>query len=366
MTFNLHLWDSDDLRATGQTSLVLESTCVCQTWGDPSQFADVIGIDFGLGKMHAYSARSGGCVTLPAESAIGWVCSRQKNTLVVCEWAHFAVPQTIRSLAQLFTAEQLISLYSQLSDKEITLRLFPHQHSGQLAREWAAVHFPEVVSGKKSDDMNDAKALAMYVLHCNQVSLAKPPASFATCSKQEYGRAVIKQANIVLNAERCRGYKGSMFKNVVSLGRTIRKLAGRQFVDHKVSISIAALICGEIDGKPVLFTRNGSPPGAWFWLRHVMKFSPFHHRAGIARSNLMRHRFRSYLPKHAAARGVLVKAGSRPVQFGHFDAKQAAAKRAALKSVRESVVRAYRIGVEKAIEMGFEPYEIVERDKAQR
>ncbi len=354
MEFNLPLFQEEMVSAVA----CIDEACTDRSWCCPSLHADVIGIDFGKQGMCAYFSSTGKHVAVPFGGEMTWLSSIQRGCLVVCEWAHLAVPQTDRSLAQFFTAQQLTAIYCLLEQNGVTLRLFPHYHSGPRARAWAANRFPLIVTTDKSDDKNDAAAIALYVKHCNGVSLAKPPRNFGRCPRRDYGLRVIDSANVVLNAERVRGYEGRKFPLVVALARKIRKKSYSSFIDHDRAVTVAALIATEVDGKPKLFCRNGRPPGARFWMRYVARFTPFHHRGGIARSNLLKHRFPPFLVRHAARNGVSVKSGSKRIPFGSFDHLQDGVRRATFKVVRCAVIEAYRIGVDEAIKMGFEPYEI--------
>jgi hypothetical protein len=356
MDFNLSLFSDDEQSAS---PAVADIACVDRSWCQPSQHVDVVGVDFGRQGMCAYSLRSGRAFSIPCGGEIRWLLSLPAKTLVICEWAHLAVPQTEQSLAQFFTEPELLHLYDGLRSRGITLRLFPHYHSGPRARVWAAVRFPGVVDVNKSDDANDAKALALYVAHCNGVSLANPPETFGRSACRDYGTEVIRAANRVLNAERVRGYKGTKFPSVVALGRRIHRRCHSSFIDHQRAVSIAALIATEINGKAVFFVRNGRVPGARFWMRYVLRFTPFHHRGGIARSNLMKHRFPPFFVKHAARHGVSVKHGNKRTHFGAFSDAQDEARRSALRSMRSGVIEAYRIGVKEAEKMGLEQYEIL-------
>lgn len=356
MDLNLRLFDDDDRDGAAAVCL---AACVDRNWCQPSLHTDVVGVDFGKQGMCAYFLNHGRTASVPFGGELRWLLSLPTGTLVVCEWAHLAVPQTHRSLAQFFTESELLSLYDGLRKRSVTLRLFPHYHSGPRARVWAANRFPKIVGSDKSDDFNDAKALALYVAHCNGVSLAKPPDTFGRSRRRDYGRQVINASNRVLNAERVRGYKGTVFPEVVRLARRIHKRCRSTFVDHQRAVSIASLIATEINGKPLMFTRNGRVPGARLWMRNVLRFTPFHHRGGIARSNLLKHRFPVFFVKHARRNGVFVKYGNKRQKFGTFSDEQDAARRLAFKSVRKAVLEAYRIGVEEASKMGFGHYEIM-------
>jgi len=352
MDVNLNLFGDDECPLALATP---EITSADRSWCRPSCHSDVVGVDFGKQGMCSYSLTSKKTFRVSLGAEISWLLSRPPGTLLLCEWAHLAVPQTERSLAQFFTESQLIDLYAGLKERSITLLLFPHYHSGPRAREWAACRFPAEVRSDKSDDVNDAKALALYVAHCNGVSLAKPPSTFTRDPRRDYGIRVIGFSNVVLNAERSRDYRGTKFPHVVDLARSIKKRSHYAFVDHRVAVSIAALIATEIDGSPVMFVRGGRTPGVNFWMRYVMRFTPFHHRGGIARSNIFKHRFPAFLVRQAARNGVAIK---KHEKFGTFSDAQDRVRRLALKKVREAVADAYRIGVREASQMGFRPYEL--------
>lgn len=352
MITNLTFWPEDN----SSVCVSVDSLAtVCRQWCDPSAHSDVVGVDVGSGEMHIYWCSTGRKKRVSVDAAIAVLLSLEAGTLLIGEWAHLAVAQTQRSLAQPFSERQLVRLYSGLKEKGITLKMFPHAHSGARAREWSAHHFPKISKCEKGD-MNDAVALALFVKHCNEISLANPPTSFARCSRRDYGSAVVRRANVVLNAERTYGYSGKMFPHVVSLAREMKKKCGRP-ITRNVAVSIAALICGEIDGNAVLYVRNGRAPGAWMWARHVMKFSPFHHRGGIARSNLMRHAFRSFVVRHALRMGVRMKDGGKPIKFAHHSAKQKAARTSAMRAFRCAVINAYRVGVAVAESRGFSHFD---------
>jgi hypothetical protein len=218
---------------------------------------------------------------------------------------------------------------------------------------WASHAVPELYGAKKTDS-NDAMAIALYVKHCNGVSLANPPESFARCARREYGRAVVQRANIVLNAERNGEYQGKTFRHVIDLGIAIRKkIHGR--LGNIACCSIAALIATEVDGNPCMYVRDCNVPGASFWLRHVARMTPWHHRAGICRSNLMRHAWRPFFKKYALRHNVSVGTKTKYVPFGHHDGAQRAMRTEAMRAFRHAVRDAYRAGVEIAKSRGFRP-----------
>ena len=346
MDINLSFWPESDA-ATCVADI--EQHCVARPWCDPARHTDVIGVDFGKGEVHAYWCSTGRKKKADASSARHLLLSLPAGTLVVGEWAHLAVPRRRKSLAQPFTAEELLHLYGGLRSRGVTLKLFPHAHSGTRAMGWAACHFDELAGAKKTD-ANDAMAIALYVKHCNDVSLANPPKSFAICNRRNYGLAVAKHANIVLNAERSGGYRGKTFRHVINLAVAIKKQTKLGMI---ACYSIAALIATEIDGKPCMYARDGKPPGAWMWARNVARMTPFHHYAGIARSNLMRHSFRPFFKAYAEKRGVLIGSKAKYLPFGQHDNKQRAIRTEAMRAFRRAIIEAYRAGVAIALTRGF-------------
>lgn len=349
MARNLTLW-SEGNQVSASVALSKCSTSRC--WCDPSLFVNVVGVDFGAGRMHLYSAADGRSWDVDSLSARGEILGLASGTLLVAESAHLAVPRTRRSLAQPFSAEELLELYASAGSAGITIKLFPHYHSGKRAREWAAARFPAVQSSKKTDAA-DAMALALYVINCNGVSLADPPQSFSRDPKRDFGKAVREYSSVALNAERTNGYSGRHMPSVVELGLELYRARGRS-IGQIACYSIASLIVTDVDGVPMVFVRNGSPPGVETWSRHVALMTPFHHDGGVARSNLMKHSFKPFLGRFGLRSGVSMgpKKG-KLIPFGNHDDAQAATRTQAMKAFRDTLKACYRKGVEMAIKRGF-------------
>lgn len=351
MTANKTFWPEDDVC---QTPVAVSTGSAARSWCDPAAYRDIVGVDFGKGAMHLYWCSTGKHKQVPVASARDWLLSLQPGTLVLAEPAHLAVARTSKSLAQPFTEHELLNLYHELKARNITLKFFPHAHSGTRALAWAVHNCPELADAKKSDK-NDAMAIALYVKYCNAVSLADPPACFSRCPRRDYGISVRARANIVLNAERTTGYAGDMFPHVISLGKAIRRKVRR--LNLLACISIASLIATEIEGEPRMYARNGASIGANQWLEHVARMTPFHHRGGIARSNLMFHSFRAFLKAHARQCGVSVGTKKKLVPFGQHNAQQAAVRNSAMRVFRRLIRDAYRAGVAISEERGFRPFD---------
>ena len=121
------------------------------------------------------------------------------ETLVV-EDAHLGRARTKKSLAQVYTASELLAFYRQASNLGITLRLFPHS---QTPKARALAGFDE------KNDAVDAQAIHAYLLQSPSVlqSLKLPPRSFEPERWREAGWAFKDDTNMILNVARRFKYK---------------------------------------------------------------------------------------------------------------------------------------------------------------
>ena len=333
-------------------------TSNARSWCDPSQYDEVVGLDFGSNVAHYYMARSGKKGQMPFKQLLSWMLHLPCNTLVVCESAHLAVPQTELSLAQPFKAEQLDKLYADLRARAVTLKLAPHAHTGRRMRLWVADHYPELMRDAKKSDAADAMTLAVYVDLCNEISLANPPNSFCRSARRTFGRKVTKLSNAVLNAERTDDYRGKFFPLMIQLAIEVRRRGS--FPSLKFVVTVASTLLTEQQGRLLVLQHRGQPPGRWFWMRDVLRMSPWHHRGGTARSNLMWHTFRPYLQKRAQRSGVNVKAGNKYKEFAVYDARQKAARTLAMQSFRKILLRCRDLCLEQAQRMNAGQLELTE------
>ena len=306
---------------------------VAREWCDPAAFVEVVGLDFGSCRVHFYMARSRKSGSIPVEQLASWLSRLSRGTLVVCEWAHLAVAQTPKSLAQPFTAGELQALYKALSSFGVSLKLAPHGHSRRM-RESVSAAYPELIADSEKSDAADAIALAVFVSEFNEISLADPPRSFARSASRDYGRKVRDASNTVLNAERTTDYRGKHFPLLVAVASKIAKKSGR-LVNKKVALSLASTLAIEDASGVRLFTHRGHIPGFGFWKRHVLMMSPWHHRGGIGRSNLMWHAFRSWVVKYAyRVHRVNLKVGAKNKRVADMSDKEKKARTAGLRVLR--------------------------------
>lgn len=335
--------DADAVTPTGCES-------VGRSWCDPSLYDEVVGLDFGCNCAHYYMARSGKHGRMPFAGLLTWLLQLPCNVLVICESAHLGVPQTELSLAQPFTADQLLKLYGDLRDRGITLKLAPHAHTGKRMRLWVAHHYPSLIKNWKKSDLADALAIAVYVDRCNGMSLANPHKRFSKTLRRMFGREVTKLSNAVLNAQRTDAYSGRLNPLIIKLARKVRKR--EWFPSLKFVVTVASTLLSEHSGRLVVLTHLGQCPGRWFWMRDVLRMSPWHYRGGTARSNLMWHTFRPHLQRCAQRNGVNVKAGNSYKKFAVYDAKQKAVHALAMKSFRQLLLRCRELCLEQAQQAG--------------
>lgn len=362
-------WLKEEHAQRRQEALSLIPACgvrdVAKTWCDPTGHAEVVGGDVGGGCVFFHSLRAGvDHEKIPCQQVVAAIAAMEPGTLLVVERAHMATPQTAKSLAQPWTADQLQEIYKSCRLSGVTLRLFPHQHTTK-ARCWAAMQAPEFVDADKSSDMNDARAIAYYVEHNNGIALLKPPASFASQSARRYGSLVIKRASVVLNAARARGYAGEVFPHVAGCAAAVlqERQCGIAFVSNEPSaFSVASLVCGEIDGDPVRFVYRGKTPGVGLWMRNVVKSSSCHYGGGVARSNLFYHRLRAFIAEYGRSVGVHMKDGAKVIPFHTHTLEQESVKKNAMKEIRRQLRGAYQVAV--LYSQKFRPYEVLDFEEA--
>jgi hypothetical protein len=335
-----------------------DSTSTAQTWCDPSQYNEVIGIDFGCNSVHYYMARCNRKGKMAFSQLSSWLLQLPSETLLLCESAHLGVPQTQNSLAQPFTRDELLDLYQQLRSRGVTLKLAPHAHTGRRMRRWVAHNFPELMRNAEKTDAADALALAIYVDRCNEISLANPYTSFDRSPLRDFGREITRRSNNVLNAERTVEYGGDFHPLIMKLARKVMRRGG--FPSLKFVVSVASTLFCEDEDKLLEFTHCGQRPGKWSWMRHIVRMTPWHQRGGVARSNHMWHTFRPHFQKRAKRLGLRVKSGNAYKQFALHSSDEKAARTVAMKSYRTMLLRARELCIREAARMGAGRMELTE------
>lgn len=336
-----------------------------RSWCDPGLYDEVIGLDFGDVHAHYFMAESGKHGRLAVRALLSWLLALPARTLVVCEWAHLAVPQTRKSLAQPYSADELVCLYRGLEQRGVKLMLAPHQHTGKRMRSWAAKHHAQIVGDGAKSDIADAASIALYVKHCNGLSLANPPTSFGVSLRRAFGRSVRALANDVLNAERsCQpSYSGIHFSTLAEISRVVRSRCG-QPLTIPLAMAVVSTIAHEDEHGLRLFTHRGQLPGRELWMRHVIRMSPFHHASGVARSNIVHHCFRHWLVNHCRRRGMELKPNGKWRDFGTLSGKEHDIRSSAWKLFRAHLLNARQKCLDECQRRGAGHFELTDVSEA--
>lgn len=346
------------------------------SWCDPGQHEEIVGADFGRGQLWGHMLyRKEDFGPIPSRNAFDYFVEKTPpNSLIILESAHGARPRTIKSLAQPFTAEEIVTGVRRVAESGRRLMLFPESQTRRIASlvEELTEGF---VSGEKASDLNDAKVLAYYVGRINKISLISPPRDithFATCGRRIYGRLARNVSNSVLNPARTLGYE------ISELFPTINDLAHALHTAHKYTvpllgdgIAVAAGIVSFVvfenpnvadrvdDRPPSLLVYRGRAPGWRFFKEDVLMLSPCHRHGGVFRSNVYYHRFHSILKGRMVSLGYDVDRHKR-LKFWEFDATQDIVRQEVMRSVREQLKTLYLAAVAMCESAGLPRFELLE------
>jgi hypothetical protein len=287
-------------------------------------------VDFGSLFWHILSVQTGTITQLSPEQfrTLAWLPNGAK---LICEAAHLGTPRTDFSLAQVYTEQELLSLYAALTAKGCELRLFPQGITAK-ARAMAGIN--------DKSDKGDLLAIAYYVQKFPNTPLKRPPTSFVTERRVEAGWTFKKENDGILNV--ARRFKYFRHDDYVALfvERNFDELASRlsnnakEFVHlsddyrsrkkgkswnqdstRKSRIYTLAALFLHPDGYARRRPDTGTLPGINWLKRYVLHFSPFHFKGGIARSNLKWHAFRNEAINALGTR----KASSKGKVLSHYD-----------------------------------------------
>jgi hypothetical protein len=276
------------------------------------------------------------------------------DEMLIAEDAHLGRPRTKKSLAQVYTAEELQDFYRQAYSLGINLRLFSHS---QTPKARAQAGFNE-----KTDEV-DAQAIYAYLQQQPTVlqSLKRPPKSFVAEQWREAGWEFKDETNIMLNVARRFEYNvdgdeitafiltsldrlASMVPDEAKeiFGLLHRKKNGSFYALNSAKgpqlsklYTLAALLLKE-NGSLRLRPDTGKPPGIGWVMRTQIATTPFHHRGGIARSNVMHWGFKNY----AMSKMVTRKAGPAGKVLSHYDFTPAQTEQ--FRSLRKTYIQAQR------------------------
>jgi len=296
--------------------------------------------------------------TLTHAQILDLPCKLPMGSFVAGERAHFAVPRTKKSLAQVFTEDQLLQFYFDFEENGIKFRLSAHDNAPQ-ARTYSQIKkvipTKKNMDGKKIDEY-DTKALAYYLNAHDRVRscLQIPPKTFTKDRRRIDGEAMRQKLNENLNIARSEGYDPDtlptmklIYDNILDLYHALSprsrevlrlKLSKNKKSITKTSVNDTTLysIVGtifDVDGVPMTRYDN-KVPGWNFVRRYILAFSPNHRRGGVAASNIKYHGFRSFVKRETknmkgvdfnrtfdmeVSKGNKVKA---KIKRGHMTAKE--------------------------------------------
>jgi hypothetical protein len=262
------------------------------------------GCDYGSGYFHCFNGRY---LRLRPEQFASLSFADDFDTVVI-ENAHMQPKR--RSLAQVFTYEQLAEIADTAALRNIEIRLWFHSQTPK----WRSL----LNMGDKSDE-TDAKTIYGIVRKRGLEGLQyfRPRSEYP--SRIKWAHRQVEDMNDILNAARIdyesnkcpavhlfntNGRRGSMFTAWKMYGAHSQECRdiSRWFLgddSFRQGLSLwAALV--DWNGAPRVF--NGQQPGVKFVMNELLRQKPNHFRGGVARSNIMYWGFRNDVISHLGTR----------------------------------------------------------------
>ena len=299
-------------------------------------------IDCGKNSATIYWPNSDRCDEVAAEEILNLADRLPEGSMLVGEAAHYAAERRKFSLAQPFSGDQLLDLYSRLEDKGIVLKLFP-QKSSPRASGYA--NLPK-------SDPNDPKSIYMLLKAFPQISLMNPPTTFEPTPLVEEGWQWKEDTNGILNVARTyhdpndptpkgkKPYQDPDDANYVWIQENIEKIATQLSADAQSVFRIERYKSGnknkgyqkgDVNLKKVRMSqfytvlstmrdyegnlrkreKTEELPGWQFVKRRVLCFTPFHFKGGVARSNLVFWGARNWIKAQVEEEGLSLKGKTR-------------------------------------------------------
>lgn len=256
----------------------------------------VWGCDYGSGYFHCF--RDGLRRKLRPEQFAELNFATAGQTIVI-ENAHMQPKR--KSLAQVFTIEQLKAIKARSDQQDVKILLWPQSQTPK----WRNI----LQMAEKADDV-DAELMSRIASVRGLIGLQRFNPQDDYSPRVLWAFKQIEDMNEILNAARI-DYESGKCPAVVEYQKTARhqtqflcwKLYGvhsretqmimRRFYGEnsfKQGLSLwSALVNWE--GKPRLY--EGRMPGVNFVMQEILKMKPNHRRGGVARSNLFYHGFRN-------------------------------------------------------------------------
>ena len=300
-------------------------------------------LDCGINQSTIYDAEKNIVSTISHDDVLKLHNVLEPNSTIICEYAHLGCPRGERSLSQPFEADELLTFYENLKEKNITLKLFPQQSTPRAC----------AYSGLPKLDSNDPISIYKLISDFPQISMMNPPSSFDVSDKRKLSWDMKNDINYTLNVARRYGYNDKKDANT----RTIKELFPKMLTDLSEETKKAFGICekskyqvsrsgqykkGELNmnniskvqlysilaclqnEKGELRTVKGKTPSWKFVKRYILCMTPFHFRGGVARSNLYYHGMKNYIISKGKEKGLTLSGKKRG---GFFNDKGDAIKK---------------------------------------
>ena len=283
--------------------------------------------DFGTNNWTVLNSTSQSTTTMSPDDfhSLQWL---SKGDTLIAENAHLGCHRTDLSLAQVYTADELIDFYDRASRKGCRIKLFPGHLTPKARAQYGG--------GEKSDDV-DTRAIYHMVTNSPHIRLMNPPTSFQPSRSREAGWDFKRDTNGIINKARRFKYQDPndiivrfLAANLKAIAAELSPASHEAFDFDKISKRSGEFLKSDgrinrlytltaffLDPNGTVRQRpdTGEMPGIQ-WLRHnVLHTSPFHFRGGIARSNIYWHGCKNYLLKKMGTR----KASSIGKVLSHYD-----------------------------------------------
>jgi hypothetical protein len=294
----------------------------------------VWGCDYGSGYFHLHCDGNYRKVMPEQFAALSFASA---GDVVVIENAH--MQPKARSLAQVFTYDELVAIKTEAERRDITIRLWFHSQTPK----WRAM----LKMGDKSDEI-DAKTIYSIIQHRGLDGLQhfNPRSSYPP--RIEWAHDQIKDMNLWLNnarmdygAKNCAAFHlyfdkaRPAIQTMLLRDQANKKISIDLYKDctkwwiapghwapseHKNGLSLWAAFVAS-DGT----TRKckGQIPGVKFVMQELLRQRPNHFMGGVARSNIMHHSFKNEAIAHVKTRKKKTKEDDKTILPLHeYDQQQ--------------------------------------------
>lgn len=283
-------------------------------------------LDCGKNSSTIYSASDDTCKEIKHSSILNLPFDLPKNSVVVCEAAHLQTPRTKLSRSQPFTEEQLLKLYKDFKENNITLKLFPQQSTPRAC----------AYSNLKKSDLTDPKSIYILLkdfkakfdtLENTKKSLKTPKIRKKSYEYQSLTNAFVniaRREDDKYQNDECSKWIRKNLKGIASrLNDDAKDLFGLtegqqyktttkhgekgEYKQNDVRIpAIYAVVITIMDDEGNIRVREetGNMPGWKYVKKYILKMTPNHFKGGVARSNLYHHLLTNYVIRKGKEKGL--------------------------------------------------------------